>query len=92
MDAEYANFEVTRMARLLNVSRAGFYSWRAAQRRELDLASEQRHDELNVKILSFHRASHGSYGAPTTAWHHSAGTRNRPASATSPGISRQLRS
>ena len=64
MDVEYANFEVTRMARLLDVSRAGFYSWRATQRREVPLASEQRHDELDVKILSFHRASHGAYGEP----------------------------
>jgi putative transposase len=64
MDAEYANFAVTRMARLLDVSRAGFYSWRAAQRCEVPLPSEQRHDELDVKILRFHRASHGAYGPP----------------------------
>ena len=55
MDAEYANFAVTRMARLLDVSRAGYYAWRGAQRREVPLPSEQRHDELNVKILSLHQ-------------------------------------
>jgi transposase InsO family protein len=64
MDAEYANFTVTRMARLLDVSRAGYYCWRTAQRREVALPSEQRHDELDVKILSFHRASRGAYGSP----------------------------
>ena len=64
MDVECANFTVTRMARLLDVSRAGYYCWRAAQRREVQLPSEQRHEELNVKILSFHRASRGAYGEP----------------------------
>jgi transposase InsO family protein len=52
------------MARLLDVSKSGFYKWRAAQRREVALPSEQRHDELDVKILSFHRASRGAYGSP----------------------------
>ena len=63
MAAECANFEVSRMARLLDVSRAGYYRWQEAQRRD-PLASEQRRANLDAKILSFHRDSHGTYGEP----------------------------
>jgi len=60
---ECANFEVKRMARLLDVSRAGYYRWHEAQRRD-PLASEQRRADLDAKILSFHKDSHGTYGEP----------------------------
>jgi len=63
MAAECANFEVIRMARLLEVSRAGYYRWRTAQLRP-PLASEQRRADLDAKILSFHADSRGTYGSP----------------------------
>jgi len=59
MAAECANFEVTRLARLLEVSTAGYYRRRATQDRPA-LPSAVRRADLDAKMISFHKASRGT--------------------------------
>ncbi len=58
MEAECANFEISRMARLLEVSRAGFYRW--LSHRDRPSVAEQRRRDLSVKILTCHKESNGT--------------------------------
>ena len=62
MEAECANFEIERMARLLEVSRSGFNKWRQA--RGTTSPQRQRRAEIDEAIKDFHHASNATYGAP----------------------------
>jgi len=64
MEAESASFTIIRMAKLLEVSRAGFYKWRITQRRSELTTSQQVRAELQMKIISHHKDPHGTYGSP----------------------------
>jgi putative transposase len=63
MDTEKASYDVTRMARLLEVSRSGFYDWVAREAAGPALA-QQRNERLTEKIKKFHTASDEVYGSP----------------------------
>lgn len=60
MHAEKSNFTVVRMARLLGVSRSGYYAWakRGPSKRAV------RTDRIAQKIRWFHGESDGVSGAP----------------------------
>ena len=63
MATEKANYSIVRMARLLEVSRSGYYDW---TRRDAAGPSpaQQRRAELTAKIVDFHADSDGTYGSP----------------------------
>ena len=63
IDAEKANYTITRMCRLLEVDRRRYYEWRRRQAAG-PTAREQRLAELTVRIKAHHKASDGTYGAP----------------------------
>lgn len=63
MDVEKANFDITRMAELLGVSRSGYYAWKQRQASEPGPRA-QRRAELTVKIIKAHTASDEVNGAP----------------------------
>ena len=63
MAAEKATYEVARMARLLGVSRSGFYDWQARKKAGPSLR-DQRREQLAVKIKKFHVDSDHVYGSP----------------------------
>jgi putative transposase len=56
MDAKKATFEVAQMARLLVVSRSGYYDWTRHQAAGPSPA-QQRRDDLKSKIVISHAES-----------------------------------
>ena len=76
MEAECATFEISRMAKLLRVSRAGYYKWKTAISKTEVSRSEQWRLDLEARIISHHKDSNGTYGSPRiTADLHEAGTK-----------------
>ncbi len=62
-DEEKAHHDVSLMARLLGVSRQGYYAWKARDLRGPG-PRERQDAELAGKIRDHHARSHGTYGAP----------------------------
>ena len=60
MHAEKSNFAVSRMARLLGVSRSGFYAWAKREPSKRALRTER----VEAKIVWFHGASDEVSGSP----------------------------
>ena len=60
---DYASFEMTRMAKQLEVSTSCYYCWRDTQTRE-PLPNEQRRARVEVKILDAHPTGNEIYGTP----------------------------
>lgn len=58
IDAEKADYEITRMAELLEVSRSGYYAWQA-RRDGPPGPSAVRRAQLSEKVLAAHTASDG---------------------------------
>ena len=60
MEVEKANFPVTLMCRVLEVSRSGFYAWRGRE-----VSARAKADEaLKRQITEIHARSRGTYGVP----------------------------
>lgn len=60
MEAEKANFPVTLMCRVLEVSRSGFYAWRKRE----PSARWKADETLKAQIVAIHERSRGTYGSP----------------------------
>ena len=55
MQAECANFDISRMARLLSVSRAGFYRWRHGVNRVVLTLRERNRAIQAQRVLDSHQ-------------------------------------
>lgn len=87
MDAQCADTTVEVVARNLPVSKAGYYAWRKRRHGRTPSRARQVRDDRQVKILTIHKDSDGTYGSPRiTADLHASGERvsANPAGPTSP--------
>lgn len=76
MDAQCADTTVEVMARNLPVSKAGYYAWRKRRHGRTPSPARQVRDDRQVKILTIHKDSDGTYGSPRiTADLHASGER-----------------
>lgn len=66
MSAQKHHVEITRMARLLKVSRSGYYAWDTAQRQGPSPAKERRR-RLDAHVGRVYAESDDVYGAPRVA-------------------------
>ncbi len=64
VEVECASFEISRLARLLEVLRAGLYRWRQSQDAQCPLPSKVLQKTLDLKNIEFHKTSKGTYGSP----------------------------
>jgi putative transposase len=60
IEEEKSHHRISRLARVLGVSRAGYHAWR---KRPLSLRA-QTDERLKERILAIHESSDGTYGAP----------------------------
>ncbi|MFD4367025.1 IS3 family transposase [Rhodococcus sp. NPDC058521] len=64
MAAECATYEIHRMARLLDISRSGFYKHQGRSVRTQLNKPRQRRADLEMKISEIRKVSNSVYGAP----------------------------
>jgi transposase InsO family protein len=60
IEAQKAVFPINLMCKVLEVTRSGYYAWRAREESE----HSRRDRELTVKIRAFHEQSRRTYGSP----------------------------
>lgn len=66
MDSEKAHYAIRRMARLLEVTKSGYYAWK--KRRQTGPSKRARAQRsLDGQVAEIHADSDGVYGAPRVA-------------------------
>lgn len=66
MDSEKAHYAIRRMARLLQVTKSGYYAWKK-RRRSGPSKRARAQRNLDAQVQAVHADSDGVYGAPRVA-------------------------